>query len=100
MDAKEASIDENQLSNSGEESEEHDSDDVNFYTDSEEDNEDEEPELKKNDKQKVYNENVQMAQLDRDDDSNRDVRAFETLEHEIKALHANLADDLVILQRR
>jgi hypothetical protein len=46
-DAKEASINENQLSNSGEESKEHDSDDVNFYTDSEEDNEDEERELKK-----------------------------------------------------
>jgi hypothetical protein len=46
-DAKEASIHENELSDSGKESEEHDSDDVNFYTDSEEDNEDEERESEK-----------------------------------------------------
>ncbi len=98
-DAKEASIDENELSNSGEESEEHDSDDVNFYTNSEEDNKDEERESKKDDKQEGDDEKGQKAELDREDNSNGDVRAIEKLEHEIKTLRANLDDDLVILQR-
>jgi hypothetical protein len=98
-DAKDASIDENELSDSREESEEHDSDDVNFYTDSEEYNKDEEREFKKDDKQEGDDEKGQKAELDREDDSNGDVHAIEKLEHEIKTLRANLDNDLVILQR-
>jgi hypothetical protein len=72
---------------------------VNFYTDSEDDNEDEERDSKKDVKEEGDNEKGQKAELDREDDSNGDVRAIEKLEHEIKTLRANLDDDLVILQR-
>ena len=69
----------------------------NFYTNSEDDNEDEEYESKKDDKQ-CDDEKGQKGDLDKEDNLNRDVCAIEKLEHEIKTLCANLADNLVILQ--
>ena len=85
-DQEEANIDIDYLSDSGEESEEHDSDDVCFYSDM--DNED--------DEEDDDNDN------DGDDDDfgdDEDARRIAKWEHEIKSLRQNLASDLVILQR-
>ena len=85
-DPEEATIDIYDLSDSGEESEEHDSDDVCFYSDMD----------KEDDKDDDDNAN------DGDDDEfgdDEDARRIAKWEHEIKSLRQNLASDLVILQR-
>ena len=85
-DPEEATIDIYDLSDSGEESEEHDSDDVCFYSDMD----------KEDDKDDNDNAN------DGDDDEfgdDEDARRIAKWEHEIKSLRQNLASDLVILQR-
>jgi len=85
-DLEEASINIDDLSDSGDESEEHDSDDVSFYSDME--NED--------DKDDDDNGN------DGDDDDfgdDEDARQIAKCEHKIKSLRKNLASDLVILKR-
>jgi len=85
-DLEEASINIDDLSDSGDESEEHDSDDVSFYSDME----------NKDDKDDDDNGN------DGDDDDfgdDEDARQIAKCEHKIKSLRKNLASDLVILKR-
>jgi hypothetical protein len=95
-DPEEATIDIDDLSESGKESEEHDSDDLCFYSDM--DNEDEDEEDDDND-----NDNTSGGKRkDCDDDDfgdDEDARQIAKWEHKIKSLRKNLASDLVILQR-
>ncbi len=90
-DPEEATIDIDDISESGEESEEHDSDDICFYSNM--DNEDKDKE-EDND-----NDNDNTNGGKRKDGDDEDARQIAKWEHEIKSLCKNLASDLVILQR-
>ena len=98
-DPEEATITIDDLSESGEESEEHDSDDVCFYSDM--DNEDGDKDGEEEDDNDDDNSNGGKRK-DGDDDEfgdDEDARQIAKWEHEIKSLRKNLASDLVILQR-
>jgi Mg2+ and Co2+ transporter CorA len=94
-DPEEATIDIDNLSESGEESEEHDLDDVCFYSDME----------NKDDEEDDNNDNDNTSggkRKDGDDDDfgdDEDARQIAQWEHKIKSIRKNLTSDLVILQR-
>ncbi len=83
------------LLDSGEESEEHDSNDVNFYSDVDDDADD----VSKDDdvKDKVGNLKAKSVN-DGNTDGMGNLQRIAKLEHNIKTLRANLDSDLVILQ--
>ena len=84
-DPEDSNVRPDDVSDSGEESEEHDSDDVNFYSDAEDESEDDDDD-----------EENTTGKCGNDDDSNIH---GDNLEHAIKSLRANLENDLMILQR-
>jgi hypothetical protein len=95
-DPEGADIDVYSLLDSGEESEEHDSDDVNFYSDVDDDAED----VSEDDdvKDKVGNLKAKSVN-DGNKDGMSNLQRITKLEHNVKTLCANLDNDLVILKR-
>ena len=90
-DPEDSNVRPDDVSDSGEESEEHDSDDVNFYSDAEDESEDDDDD-----------EENTTGKCGNDDDSNihgDNLKEVAKLEHAIKSLRANLENDLMILQR-
>jgi uncharacterized small protein (DUF1192 family) len=90
-DPEDSNVRPDDISDSGEESEEHDSDDVKFYSDAEDESEDD-----------YDDEENTTGKRGNDDDSNMhgdNLKGIAKLEHEIKTLRANLENDLMILQR-
>ena len=94
-DIDDAKIDVDDLSESGEESEEHDSDDVNFYSEMDDDDDDED------DNEEAGDSSGRKGTLGDNDEfgDNENARQIAKWEQEIKSLRANLASDLAILQR-
>lgn len=91
-----ADIDVYALSDSGEESEEHDSDDVNFYSDEDDDDDD----VRDADDVKDKDHNIKAKSVDNGKkDGMSNLQRIANLEHDVKTLRANLEHDLVILQR-
>jgi hypothetical protein len=93
-DPSETNVNVDTLSNSGKESEEHESDDVNFYS-NEDDDSDEDDDKDNDDDGEFDGDKSNGKEINGDDDS----KAIAKLEQEIKTLHANLAEDLIILKR-
>lgn len=91
---EDAEIDPCDLSDSGEESEEHDSDDVNFYSGADDDDDDEEEQ--DDDDDNVVSEDFKCGD---DFEEYKDARQIRKWEQEIKTLRNNLKSDLLILQR-
>jgi hypothetical protein len=92
-DPEDSNVRPDDVSDSGEESEEHDSDDVNFYSDAEdesEDDDDDDEEENTTGKCGNYNDSNMHGDI---------LKEVAKLEHEIKNLRANLENDLMILQR-
>jgi len=92
---KDAEIDPCDLSESGEESEEHDSDDVDFYSDPDDDDDDNNKE-EEDDDDNVVSEDFKCGD---DFEEYKDARQTRKWEQEIKTLRNNLKSDLLILHR-
>lgn len=90
-DPEDSNVASDDVSDSGEESEEHDSDDVSFYSNAEDESDDNDDD-----------EGNTTEECGNNDDSNMhgdNLKEVAKLEHEIKSLRANLENDLMILQR-
>jgi hypothetical protein len=90
-DPEDSNVRPDDVSDSSEESEEHNSDDVNFYSDAEDESEDDDAD-----------EENTTGKSGNDDDSNMhgdNLKGIAKLEHKNKTLRANLETDLMILQR-
>lgn len=95
-DPESADMDVYSLSDSGEESEEHDSDDVNFYSDVDDDADD----VSEDDDVKDKVGNLKAKSVNNgNQDGMSNLQRITKLEHDVKTLRANLDNDLVILQR-
>ena len=95
-DPEDADIDVNNLSDSREESEEHDSDDVNFYSNVDDDADDVSDDDDVKDKLGNLKAKSGIGGITEGMDN---LQHIAKLEHEIKTLCANLDTNLVILQR-
>ncbi len=90
-DPEDSNVSADAVLDSGEELEEHDSDDVNFYSDMEDEADDEDDD-----------DNDLIGNNGKVEDSNipsDNLKEIAKLEHEIKSIRANLENDLMILQR-
>lgn len=94
-DIEASQIDPDDLSDSGEESEEHDSDDVVFYSGMDDDDDEDDDDDDDNEKVDAYEYKDGRERFG----DNHDARQIWKWEQEIKNLRLNLESDLVILQR-